>query len=193
MPRKKVCIDPQIDLLVRRYRTFRENATARKALDGCRKKVQSWRYNEEPAFPDNPTAFHHPNWLGKQKRGAYPHGFDKAGALVLIDWTLPVGIRKDVDHLEAVFVNMFGKAEVVRHIYHEKNGEPHRVLNLSYRGGFDRRFVYKDGRPETIITRYWEHDDLDAAIPRIESERTEKEPIRYTKEGKVKGEVRSKS
>jgi hypothetical protein len=67
------------------------------------------------------------------------------------------------------------------------------VLNLFSRGGFDRKFVYKDSRLDTIITRYWEHDDITAPTPRIESERTEEEPIRYTKAGKVKGEVRSKS
>lgn len=192
MPRKKVAIDAQIDLLVRRFRMLRENNNAGKTLETSRKRVKSWRYNEEPAFPDNPTAFY-ANWFNKKKRGAYPHGFDKDGALVLIDWTLPIAIHKDVDHLEAVFVNTFGNAEVVRHIYHDNRGEPHRVLNLYYRGGFDRKFVYKDGRPNSIFTRYWEHDDLDAAVPRIESERTEKEAIRYTKEGKVKGKVRSKS
>lgn len=78
-------------------------------------------------------------------------------------------------------------------VYLDDTGEPQRVLNLYCDGGFDRKFAYKDGRLETIITRYWQHDDIAAATPRIESERTEEEPILYSKAGKVKGKVRSKS
>lgn len=193
MARKKVCIDPQIALLVRRFLVLRANATAKGELEAARKQVKSWRYDKEAVLPDNPAALYQPTWLNKQKRGTCPHGFDNAGALILIDWTVPIAIRQHADYLEAVFVNMFGNAEVVRHIYQDETGEPERVLNLYYGGGFDRTFVYKDSRLDTIITRYWEHDDLDKAIPYIESERTEKEPILYTKDGKVKGKVRSKS
>jgi hypothetical protein len=196
--RKKVCIDPQIALLVRRYLMLQDNATAKKALGTSRKRVDSWRYNKDAAVPDNPTAIYQPKWLDKEKRGTYPHGFDKSGDLVLIEWMFSslITIRKDADHLEACFINVFGtrhKAQVVRHIYQDDTGEPQRVLNLYYGGGYDRKFDYKDGRLETIITRYWEHSDISAAIPRIESERTEVEPITYTKAGKVKGKVRSKS
>lgn len=198
MARKKVCIDPQIALLVRRYLMLQDNSTAKKTLEASRKRVHSWRYDKEAAFPDNPTALHQPNWLDKQKLGTYPHGFDKVGDLVLIEWMLstPITIRKDVDHLEACFINVFGarhKAEAVRHIYQDDTGEPQRVLNLYYGGGFDRKFAYKDGRLDTIITRCWAHNHITAATPRIESERTEVEPICYTKAGKVKGKVRSKS
>jgi hypothetical protein len=177
---------------------LQDNSIAKKALETSRKRVHQWRYNEEAAFPDNPTVLKNLNWLAKQKRGTYPHGFDKSGDLVFIEWMLssPITIRKDMDHLEVCFINVFRarhEAQVVRHIYQDAVGEPLRVLNLYSRGGFDRSFAYKDGRLNRIVTLYWDHDDISAATPRMENERTEVEPIRYTKAGKVKGEVRSKS
>ena len=198
MARKKVCSDPQIAFLVKRYLLLQDNSTAKKALETSRKRVHQWRYNEAAAFPDNPTVLQNLNWLDKQKRGTYPHGFDKAGDLVFIEWMLssPITIRRDVDHLEVCFINVFGarhQAQVVRHIYPDAVGQPLRVLNLYYQGGFDRSFVYKDDRLDTIVTRYWDHANISAATPRMENERTEAEPIRYTKAGRVKGEVRSKS
>lgn len=198
MARKKVDSDPQIALLVKRYLMLQDNSTAKKALETARKRVHQWRYNEVAAFPDNPTVLQNLNWLAKQKDGTYPHGFDKSGDLVFIEWMLgsPITIRKELDHLEVCFINVFGarhKAQVVRHVYQDDVGEPLRVLNLYYRGGFDRRFAYKDGRLDTIITRYWDHNDISVVTPRIENERTEVEPICYTKAGKVKGAVRSKS
>jgi hypothetical protein len=189
-------MDAQIALLVRQYLKFQDTSVAKKALEASRKQVKFWRYEAKPAFPDNPTSLHQPQWLDKQKRGAFRHGFDKTGDLVLIDWLRPITIRKDTDHTEMLSISVFGirhKAAVVRHVYHDEAGQPRRALNLYCYGGFDRRFVYKDGRVDTIITRYWDHDDLTAATPRIDSERMEEESIRYTKQGKVKGEVRSMS
>jgi hypothetical protein len=117
MARKKVSCDPQIALLVSRYLALQNNSTAKKELEASQKRAQSWRYDQEPAFPDNPTVLHEPTWLDKQKRGTFRHGFDKAGDLVLIEWMLTVAIRKSVDYLQASFINVFGtrhKAEVVR-------------------------------------------------------------------------------
>src|SRR5581483_9330108 len=108
MARKKVCIDRRISLLLRRYLTLQDNSAAIEALESSRKRVHSWRYDKEPAFPDNPTALHQPTWFAKHKRGTFPHGFDKAGELVLIEWIVSIAIHKDMDHLEASFINVFG-------------------------------------------------------------------------------------
>src|SRR5262249_8027598 len=99
MARKKGCSDPQSALLVNRYQMFQDNSTAKKTLEASRKRVHQWRYNKEAAFPDNPTVLQNLSWLAKQKRGTYPHGFDKAGDLVFIEWMLssPITIHKDAD------------------------------------------------------------------------------------------------
>src|SRR5262249_44870461 len=44
MARKKVCSDPQIALLVKRYLLLQQNAIAKRALETARKRVYRWRF-----------------------------------------------------------------------------------------------------------------------------------------------------
>jgi hypothetical protein len=139
-------VDHQIGLLVSRYLFLQDSDRARELLEFSEKSVKAWRYSRLPMFPEIafPEELYGGKWFDKSRRNTFPHGFDRAGNLVLIQWHNAVTYNLQEGYLEAAFINKFGKrfkVQVVRHIYRDAAGRVKRAINLAYNCGYDAKCV----------------------------------------------------